>query len=437
MKKNKKVKPPKTMWSTKHQFILLFICVVMKFVCNAHYKKSKSFQTQKKAGPMLVLCNHMSALDFCYFSSPFFFKKVNFVVAENMKYSTPLFAKMITGYRCILKKQYYSDFSCIRNIKKYLDAGISVVLCPEGKVAAEGKTGVIPSSISKLVKWLGYPVATVITTGAGLTRPKWAHTLRRGRVDSYCDMLFTAEEVKELSNDEVMDKIKSALKQNEHELQMETKRRFYGSRYAEGLERLLYRCPKCGGEFTITAKGDTLTCEKCKNTVRYSKKGGLYPVGDSVAPERIDLWYDLEREAVGLEVEPDDFHLDYPVHLFIENEEGNGYRFITTGNLHLDRQEISFVSALTERPQKVNTEYRIGDMELTFDDECEKEPVEEEFMSISMPVKNYVTIANIPGTSVDIYDDKHTYRLIFAKELAATKVALAIEEMSALRGDKL
>ncbi len=428
--KKKNSKPPKTMWSTKHHFILLFICVVMKFVCNAHYKSSKAFKAQKKAGPMLVLANHMSALDFCYFSSPFFPKKINFVVAENMKYSKPLFAKMITGYRCILKKQYYSDFSCIKNIKRYLDNGISVLLCPEGKVAAEGKTGVIPSSISKLVKWLGYPVATVITTGAGLTRPKWAHTLRRGRIDSYADMLFTADEVKTLSNDQVMERIESALKQNEHTLQLETGRKFYGSRYAEGLERLLYHCPKCGSEFTMTARGNTLTCTHCKNTVRYSKKGGLHPVGDSVCPERIDLWYDLERELVTQEVKADDFCLDYPVHLFIENDEGNGYRFVTSGNLHLDKEVVSFKSSLTERPVNVDTEYKIGDMELNFDQTASTEKVEEEFMEITMPVKNYVTIANLPGTSVDIYDDKHTYRMIFARELAASKVALSIEEMA-------
>lgn len=430
-------KPPKTMWSTKYQMILLFICLVMKVVCNAHYKKSKAFDQQKKTGPMLVLCNHMSALDFCYFSSPFFFKKVNFVVAENMKYSKPLFAKMITGYRCILKKQYYSDFSCIKSIKRYLDAGISVVLCPEGKVAAEGKTGVIPASIAKLVKWLGYPVATVLTKGAGLTRPKWAHTLRRGRIDSYADMLFTAEDVKALSNEEILEKIGDALHQNEHIDQLESGVKFHGTRYAEGLERLLYYCPKCGGEFTIKSKGDTLTCERCKNTVRYSKKGGLHPVGDSVAPERIDLWFDLEKEVVASEVARDDFALEYPVHLFIENDEGNGYRFVTSGNLFLDKNQVSFKSTMTERPVKVDSIYKVGDMELVFDNDSPKEPVEEEFLSITMPTKNYVTIANIPGTSVDIYDDKHTYRFIFAKDLAASKYAMAIEEMAKLRGDSV
>ena len=234
-----------------------------------------------------------------------------------------------------------------------------------------------------------------------------------------------------------MDKIKSALYQNEHADQLESGVKFHGTRYAEGLERLLYRCPKCGAEFAITSKGDTLTCGNCKNTVRYSKKGGLHPVGDSVCPERIDTWFDLEREVVAEEVKAEDFALDYPVHLFIENEAGDGYRFVTSGDLHLDKEVVSFKSNMTDRPVKVDTVYKIGDMELIFDENSPREAVEEEFLEISRPTKNYVTVANIPGTSVDIYDEKHTYRFIFSKELAASKYTLAVEELSRLRGDKL
>ena len=123
---------------------------------------SPAFRKQKKEGAMLVLSNHVSAFDFAYFSTPFLGKKVSFVVAESMMYSMPLFAKMIKGYRAITKKQFYADYTCTKNIKKYLDAGISVILCPEGKVSAEGKTGPVAFSIAKLVKWLGYPVASCV-----------------------------------------------------------------------------------------------------------------------------------------------------------------------------------------------------------------------------------------------------------------------------------
>ena len=38
------------------------------------------------------------------------------------------------------------------------------------------------------------------------------------------------------------------------------------------------------------------------------------------------------------------------------------------------------------------------------------------------------TVANLPGSAVDMYDDKHVYRFMFDKVMAATKYALCIEE---------
>lgn len=425
----------KNMWSGKHYALLILICAILKLRFNAHVVKSEAFKQQKKKGAMLVLCNHTSALDFGYFTSPFFFKKISFVVAENMMYSTPIFAKVIKGYHAITKKQYFADYSCIKNMKRYLDAGISVIICPEGKVSADGVTGVIPDSIARLVKWLGYPVATVLTKGAGLTRPKWAHNGRTGKIVSYCDMLMTADEVKTLSTNNIFEKVKKGLAHNEHKYQLESGLKFRGKKYAEGLERLLYRCPKCGAEFKITAKDDVLTCEACGNAVRYPHTGGLEPIGDSVCPERIDLWYENERAEVAEEIKNPDFRLASPVSLFLENETKNGYRFVAAGVLSIDRTEIEFKSTLETRPVNISSEYKIGDMNYDLNAEGEREPVEDEFKRLVFPVKHFVTIANIPGSSLDIYDEKHTYRMMFSAELASTKYALAVEELSRERGD--
>lgn len=435
-KKTKKAKM-KDMWSTRHYLLLIFICAVLRLRFNAHAVKTKAFDEQKKKGAMLVLCNHTSALDFAYFTPPFFYGKISFVVAENMMYSTPIFAKVIKGYHAITKKQYFADYTCIKNIKRYLDAGISVILCPEGKVSADGKTGVMPRSITRLVKWLGYPVASVVTKGASLTRPKWAHGSRTGRITSYCDMLMSAEETKSLSDDEIFDKIEKRLAYNEHIYHIESGIRFRGKKYAEGLERLLYRCPKCGAEFKITAKGDVLTCSNCGNAVRYPDTGGLVPMAaDSICPERIDLWYDDERAEVAKEVANEDFSILKPVNLFLENENKNGYRFVTKGNLLLDKEKIEFRSTLDRRPKNVASEYKIGDMKYEFDENGETEPVEEDLKLISFPVKNFVTIAYLPGSSLDLYDGNHTYRMMFSEDLASTKYALAIEEMAKLREQK-
>lgn len=409
----------------------LGLCRVIRLILHGVCRQSKAFKRQKKNGAMLLVCNHLSAYDFIHFSSAMCGAPLNFVVAENMMYSMPIFAKLLGSYHAIMKKQYFADLACIKSIKKYLDAGISVLICPEGKVSANGVTGAIAPSIARLVQWLGYPVGVIKMQGASLARPKWAYNLRfvrRGRVITNCDMLFTQEEAKSLSKDEIYRKICDALYQNEHKWQVENGIIFKGKRYAEGLDRLLYRCPKCGSEFEMTSSGSHLTCTRCGNDVVYGYDGRLRPQGDSVCPERIDLWYDEQRSKACEEVQKDDFRLSNTVNLFVENESNNGYRFVANGVLTLDKNKLCFDTDWQQRPVGVKSKYGVNNMSLDFDTESGIEPVENEFKHVEFAVSRCDTVANLPGSAVDMYDDKHVYRFMFDKVMAATKYALCIEE---------
>ncbi|MGN0743686.1 MAG: 1-acyl-sn-glycerol-3-phosphate acyltransferase [Christensenellales bacterium] len=426
-KKNKNGVP----FSRAYSRFFLGLCRFLRPFLHGKCKQSEAFRRQKKEGPMLVVCNHLSAYDFIHFSAAMYGAPLNFVVAENMMYSMPIFAKLISGYHAITKKQYFADIHCIMNIKKYLDAGVSVLICPEGKVAADGVTGAIMPSIARLVQWLGYPVGVVKMKGASLARPKWAYNLRfirKGNVYSECDMLLSAKEAKELKKDEILEKITDALAHNEHKWQIENGVRFVGKRYAEGLERLLYYCPKCGAEFENRTHGDRMVCNKCGNEVRYSFDGKIEPVGDGVSLERIDLWYAKERELVREEVQKDDFCLCDKVNLFVENEKSNGYRFACEGTLRLDRQSLRFDSEQTQRPANVKAKFGVNSMTYDAGENAVSEPVEEELRHLSFAINRCDTVANLPGTAIDMYDDKHVYRFMFADRNASTKYVLAIEQ---------
>ena len=410
----------------------LGLCKFVRPFLHGVCTQTKAFKAQKKNGAMLVVCNHLSAYDFIHFSSAMYGAPLNFVVAENMMYSMPIFAKLLGSYHAITKKQYFADYQCIKSIKKYLDAGISVLICPEGKVSADGVTGAILPSIARLVQWLGYPVGVIKMRGASLARPKWAYNLRmvrRGKVRTDCDMLFTKEETKSLSKEEILQRITSALAHNEHKWQVENGVKFKGRHYAEGLERLLYYCPKCHSEFTMTSKGSHLVCEKCGNDVVYTYDGRLVPQGDSVGFERIDLWYAEQKKLVAKEVEKDDFSISDKVKLFVENEKNNGYRFVAEGVMTLDRQSLRFHTDWQTRPKGVKSKYGVNSMSYAVDSAQGTEPVEAEFKDIEFAVNRTDTVANLPGTALDMYDDKHVYRFMFAERKSSTKYVIAIEEM--------
>lgn len=425
--KNKMNKKEKFPWS----YYLLFITLsrLARFYFNGKAIQSKAFKEAKKKGPLLVMCNHSSALDFVFFVPPFGLKKMTFVVAENMLYSTPFLAKVIKKANAITKKQYIADLSCIRNIKKNMDSGVSVALCPEGQVASCGKTGIIPSANGKLMKFLGYPVAVCRTHGSGLSRSKWGYVARRGKVITECDILYTAEQTKELSAEELYAGLVKALDFNEHKYQIENGIKFGGKRRAEGLERILYRCPKCHSKYTVTTSGDTIKCSACGNEIKYAKTGELIPTCDGVSPKRIDLWYDEERKAVAEEVKKDDFILTEPVALFIEKPEEYNYRFITTGIATLDKEKITFKSNMDERPKKIITEYGVGKFDVDFDYSEGTEAVEDEFKDLTFVVRNNESCAFNPGHSIELYDLKHSYRIMFTERTASTEFVLAIEEL--------
>ncbi len=415
-----------------HRFFV-FLCRLVNPILHAKYNRSKAFVEQKKKGAMLLLSNHLSAYDFVYFVLAMKGAPLNFVVAENMMYSTPIFATLIKSYHAITKKQYFADFQCIKSIKRNLDAGVSVLICPEGKVAADGVTGTIPPSIAKLAKWLGYPIGYLKLQGAGIARPKWAHNLRKGKVEVVCDMLYDEKQVKELPKEEIFKGIETALAHNEHKWQIENEVVFKGKKYAEGLHRLLYQCPKCGKEFCLDTKDDRIFCKNCGNEIVYSHSGNLLPADEnSVCKGRIDEWCTDQRECVRQEIENVDFSLSNEVDLFVENEKSNGYRYVARGTLSLDREKVVFVSSMEKRTCGVTSKFGVNSMDCDFEGNEHTEAVEEEFKHIEFLVKNFDTIAYMPGTSVDFYDEKHVYRFMFTKQIASTKYALAIEEMHKL-----
>ncbi len=432
--KNNKNKNTAVKFSPFLNWVLCTASGIFSKILRAKYYRSEAFEAQKKKGAMLIVANHLSAFDFVYFSRSMKGANLNYVVAENMMYSTPIFATLITNFHAITKKQYTADVQCIKLIKRYLDAGISVLICPEGKVSADGTTGTIPSSISKLITWLQYPVGYLKLEGSSIARPKWASNIRKGKVNVNCDMLFSVQDLKEMSKEEVLDRLQSALSHNEHKWQIENGIKFEGERYAEGLHKLLYRCPKCGEECKMSSYDDHILCNACGNDVVYTKEGQLKKANEnSVTFERIDEWFSNQREIVAQEVNNNDFALSNQVNLFIENAKSNGYRFVAGGKITLDKDTLRFDTDWTARPLGVTSKFGVNAMECDYTTDGTTELVEDEFKHLSFSIKNLDTLAYLPGIALDMYDLQHTYRFMFADEARATKYALAIEEMYKMR----
>ena len=148
---------------------------------------------------------------------------------------------------------------------------------------------------------------------------------------------------------------------------------------------------------------------------------------DSKTFERIDLWFDYERGLAAEEVKKDDFRLEDKAKLFVENDEHNGYRYACDGTLTLDKNTLRFVADGDMRVKDIKAEFKVNDMDYDIKDE-DLEPIEDDFKDVSFNISNSDTIANQPGSIVDMYDDKHIYRFMLKGRLASTKYTLCVEE---------
>lgn len=396
MKKKTKLTPSLLLYYSLMPLLLLYCKVRLKI-------KFKKPAVNLKKDTYLILANHVCPVDFLIYTLMFFPKKINYVVAENMA-NRRLYRWFINHYRTIKRHQFSNDFASIKSIKGNLDKGVNVLLMPEGKVTIDGRTGYIPPSIAKLVKWLKYPVVLVKTQGAYLANPKWnEQTYYRSpvKVDATC--VLSPETIEKMSNEELLAKIHSVLDNNDQQYRRDENVVIL-KQTAEGLENLLYKCPVCGAEGHFSAVGNKITCSECNTVFTYTPDGTINSSTDKPdIPVYVDEWVDLEREDCRRTVSDDNFLITADVDIHMVNDKTNYFEKQGEGLLQLNSSSLVYKGSALGRP-----------FEIKFDTD------------------KMATVALVLGHNFEIFNGK-IYRFVFEKLKLSTKFALCIEECYKLK----
>lgn len=244
--------------------------------------------------PYLLLVNHQSGFDFIALHQAMYPRLVNGVIAYNqMLGHKNLWLKM----GMIPKRQFDLSIGFLRQAKKVTEKKGIIALYPEGKITCDGRRGEMSAAVAKLIKLLALPVVVCQIKGCYLFRPKWAYKKRRsGRTEVHINPLFSAEELKSLTNDEVFGRVTDAFDHDEYEWQMQNGVKITEPFRAEGLERILYKCPNCGEEFETGSLGDTIFCTACRKEWRLSETGRLSACDGVTEFENVVDWYDFQRK---------------------------------------------------------------------------------------------------------------------------------------------
>ncbi len=242
----------------------------------------------REQGPMLLMGNHSSVID-PFIVAVFVRRPVQYVISDSQIRSR--FQSWLLGFVGVIPKtKVVADLDTVKRIVAVKREHGIIGIFPEGQSSWDGHSLPIVRATDKLVKSLKVPVYTAQIRGAYFSWPRWGRRLRRGEIRIFYRRLFTEQELRERSVDEVGAALREALSFDVFEYQERVGIRFHGARQAEYLERALFACPSCGSFFTLRSERRRLGCTACGYEVHFTPHGFFEARSGSLAFRTIREW---------------------------------------------------------------------------------------------------------------------------------------------------
>ena len=233
----------------------------------------KTDRVSKKDEPYIVVANHLTEVDMIMAAGAFP-EHMYFVAGEHLL-RTKNGSKMKWAQDPIFTYKGAPSIDTMREVIRKIKAGNNVMIFPEGSRSFNGETMKINSGIAKLVKMAGCALATYHIEGGYFVAPRWAYTTRTGPMKGNIVNIYSSEDIKKMSRDELTDCINRDIYENAYETQRRNMYTYKGERLAEGLENYLIKCSCCGSFDSMETKDDRFCCTKCGQSGRYTPKGFL------------------------------------------------------------------------------------------------------------------------------------------------------------------
>ena len=395
----KVVKKPNTLVYSLYVFTSK---VVSKLLFNLKYDK-KEFKNVK--GPCLILANHESKLDFIFLAAALG-RKAHFVISNSFYQVNPI-KPLLTAVSVIPKQQFQTSLGDMRRIKASLDNNIPLIIYPAGMMSENGVTTPIPQATGKTAKWLNHDVYVAYITGSYLSNPKWGKKWRKGQMNLSIKKLYSKEELANTDPNEIQEKIEKELYYDSYENQEKLLTKYKNGDNIEGLENVLYWCPKCNSyhSFEVINK-NTLICKKCGNKAIANKYGFLEKGNeDSVIYKHPSKW--------SLKIKED-----------LENEITSNKDFLLS-----DYCEIKMINYKKKKFETVGNGLITLDHD-KFELECE---MNRSAFSKSFNIDLYPILPFTPGSHFEIQDGKDIYRIILKHKEKTAKWMSALEILYKLK----
>ena len=248
-----------------------------------------------KKEPCLILMNHSSFIDLKIASSVLYPRAYNIVCTSDGFVGKRW---LMRNLGCIPTQKFVSDVALVRDMiyaTKTLKS--SILMFPEASYSFDGTATPLPDTIGKCIKLLGVPVVMLRTYGAFARDPLYNNLqLRRVKVSADLEYLLSPDDIEQKSTDEINEIIFKHFDFDNFRWQLENNVSVKENFRADGLNKVLYKCPHCLSEGKTVGKGTTVCCENCGEGYLLGENGQLSSLKGDAKFNHIPDWYKWERE---------------------------------------------------------------------------------------------------------------------------------------------
>ncbi|MBR5439743.1 MAG: hypothetical protein IKV61_05990 [Clostridia bacterium] len=315
-------------------------------------------------GPCFVIFNHLSRIDHLYVCGACYPRITN-MMAGYCEFYRKKFSLIFNLNKVIPKKQYTADSLPIRAVSKVLKKGGCVTFAPEGLASDFGGNKPIVPGTSKMFKHFKVPVFLCYLEGQYLQSTKVCLDERLGETHATLSLLFSKDDVQNLSVEEMDDIINEKFRRNEYEWNKEKKIKWKTyDRICHRLEDICYKCPKCKQEFTMKGEGNKIECLNCGNGATMDDYYVFHPYKDAVIPESPHDWFQQQRVDIIKEIR------ENPNYVFEDDckignldeykllKGKNTSNIVGEGKLRIDHNGMHYVGTRNGKPYEFHADYK-------------------------------------------------------------------------------
>ncbi len=318
-----KHRKPVKQWAVLRKIVQLlaaFELLGVRFQCNYI-----GMEKLGKDEPCLILMNHSSFIDLEIIGKIFANRPYQIVCTMDGFVGKNLLMRLLG---CIPTRKFIMDATLVKDmVYAVRELKSSIVMYPEASYSFDGTATPLPESLAKCLKLLKVPVVMVRTYGAFHRDPLYNGLQKRKvRVTADVEYLLSPEDIVEKSANELNQVLQSKFDFDHFRWQQEKRILIREKFRADGLNRVLYKCPACLTEGKMVGEGIKLTCEHCRKEYELTEDGYMRAVDGVTEISHIPDWYRWERECVRKELTEGSYRLNVPVDICVMVDTSCVYR---------------------------------------------------------------------------------------------------------------